>query len=176
MDECRDCSWYDEREYYRGKGYCSYYRDYYYPNSSACSHFQDKNYYSPCYITTIVCHKLGMDDYCNTLKKLRLLRDGVMQKDEKYAEVLKEYDVVGPEIAKSIEDDSDKDLCKKVYDGYLSKIVKKVESKDFLSAIVSYEQMTTLLATYYGVSLESANNIRNYDYTRGGHGKLYEKK
>ena len=48
-----------------------------------------------------------------------------------------------------------------------------MKDKNYLKAITDYEQMTTNLAIYYGVSMEEANEIRNYDYTKGGHGKVY---
>ncbi len=175
MGNCFDCTWFDPGFSPSSKGYCERYRQYYYGNESACSNFKDKNYNSPslCYITTVVHEVLGKDDKCKTMQNLRFLRDEVMQKDEKFSEILKEYDTVGPVIAGYIDKEKDKDFCSTIYDIYLVKISNEIEDKNYLKAITDYEQMTTNLAIYYGVSMEEANEIRNYDYTKGGHGKVY---
>ena len=43
------------------KGFCRYYRSYYYPTENACNHYLKRGggSSSDCYITTIVCNILG---------------------------------------------------------------------------------------------------------------------
>ena len=89
------------------KGYCSWYKTYYYPDDS-CTH--QKNRYEPqqgCYLTTIICNKLGYSDDCFVLNTLRSFRDNVMQKNIEYKDMLMEYDTLGPVIAQNIANDKE---------------------------------------------------------------------
>lgn len=69
--QCGGCVYYDFQGDYK-KGYCSWYRSYYYPGDN-CSHQKPVNATSGCYITTIVCDVLGLDDDCSLLNNLRSL-------------------------------------------------------------------------------------------------------
>ena len=68
--QCGGCVYYDFQGDYK-KGYCSWYRSYYYPGDN-CSHQKPVNATSGCYITTIVCDVLGLDDDCSLLISLWL--------------------------------------------------------------------------------------------------------
>ena len=80
--QCGGCVYYDFQGDYK-KGYCSWYRSYYYPGDN-CSHQKPVNATSGCYITTIVCDVLGLDDDCSLLNNLRSFRDNILQKDAKF--------------------------------------------------------------------------------------------
>ena len=83
------------------KGFCNWYRAFYYPDDKCESHYRPRggNPGGGCYITTMICDVLGKEDTCEALEVLRSFRNDVLQKDEKYAPILYEYDVVGPKIA-----------------------------------------------------------------------------
>lgn len=177
---CRDCEYFDENSkepFFGVKGYCSYYGKYYDPgDNSYCRNFRPNNYGGTgCYITTMVHDILGMDDKSDIMETLRNFRTNVLNRNEKYKPILIDYDIIGKKIAKELRKDNDKDLCKSVYDKKLLKIAKEIKKKDYLKAITDYEQMTMGLAVYYNVPLSVNIDEEKYDYTRGGHGKVYTK-
>ena len=53
---------------------------------------------SSCYITTMVCHLLNLPDSNPYLDTLRVFRSDVLQKNPQYANILFEYDTIGPII------------------------------------------------------------------------------
>ena len=61
---CASCKYYDENERWGSKGYCSYYRQYVYPDDRTCSHYQA---YGGCIFTTACCSYLGLPDDCDEL-------------------------------------------------------------------------------------------------------------
>ena len=127
---------------------------------------------SPCYITTIVCDILGLDDECVALQELRVLRDKVMQQNPKYKELLFEYDTVGPKIAKCLREDKDRqDIAMRVYNESIFPTATLVASKEYEKAVAKYSSMTTALKKYYGIEADT-KGIESYDYTTGGHGKV----
>ena len=160
---------YDTR--YSNKGYCERYKHYYWPDDS-CDYYKDRRTYVPsaCYITTMVCGRLGMDDKCDVLETLRSFRGEVLQKDEKYKDILYEYDTVGPEIAKNLMTE-DINVIESLYKTYLTKIVGLIKLHQYDNAINRYVSMTKFLEEYYGISYDG-NVSANYDYSKGGHGKL----
>ena len=64
--------------------YCKYYGTYY-DKTDSCSHQRriekSEGTGLGCYITTITCNILGLDDNCGVLTSLRKLRNDYMQKD-----------------------------------------------------------------------------------------------
>lgn len=157
------------------KGFCNWYRSYYYPNDRCESHYRSRNGSgSDCYITTIICEKLGYDDHCDSLDTMRKFRDTVLQKDEKYQNILYEYDVVGPKIAEELRDE-DVDLVQDLYNGFILPIVLDIKSNHFNEAISKYVIMTKCLEESYGIDYQ--NEVpKNYDYHNGGHGIIKTKK
>lgn len=168
-NQCGNCKYYD----YQGdntKGYCSYYREYYYPGEE-CSH-QDprqKSYSSgPCYITTIVCTLLGQKDDCEILRTLRKLREQ-MQQNPECRNLLYEYDTVGPQIAKCLEEDKDYELANGMLDCYMIPTVYLTREGKYEEAIKKYATMTRALENYYGIKFDE-KVPENYDQKNGGHG------
>ena len=158
------------------KGYCLQIRSYYYPDDSICSHYRNKDSYVPgngCFITTIVCEMLCLDDKCNVLETLRGFRDNVMHKDEKYASLLHEYDTVGPQIAKELRDENDYELANAMLDYYILPTVCLVKEKKYDEAVNKYAKMTKALENYYGIQYNGEIEDK-YNYVTGGHGvKVY---
>lgn len=156
------------------KGYCTWYRCYYYPDDSCDSHYHKRDSSNnSCFITTMICNKLGFSDDCDSLNTLRGFRNNVLQKNSEYQELLYEYDVVGPKIAQYliIEDNS---FIGNLYQYFIEPIVAFVKEKSNQEAINKYVEMTTFLEDYYGI--DSTLNIPTfYDYTKGGHGYIKTK-
>ena len=169
--QCGNCMYFD----YQGdntKGYCSYYREYYYPGEE-CSHQEkrrDSEESSNCYITTIVCDLLGFDDKCDVLETLRGFRNK-MQQDPKYKKILFEYDTVGPEIAKNLFEDKEYDLAEGMYSTYILSTVALIREQKYDEAVKKYSTMTKALKEYYGIKAETVVPA-NYDQKNGGHGKV----
>ena len=168
-EQCGSCVYYEfNGEGY--KGYCSYYKSYFYPGDS-CRYYSDGN--NGCYITTIVCDLLGFDDNCPVLETLRKFRKDVLQTNPKYKDILYEYDIVGPQIAKNLMKDyafdEDKEIPKALYDFYILPTVSLINEGRNTEAIKRYTQLTEGLIDTYGI--ERVKEIPNdYDYTKGGHG------
>lgn len=176
--KCGSCGYY-EFEGDAVKGYCSWYRCYYYPNDT-CEHQNQmqtqttSSSSSLCYITTIICDKLGLEDDCPVLNTLRDFRNNALQKNCKYFKILFEYDVIGPKIAEMIKNDSDtdKELWIQIYNFYLSATANFHRNGKTDEAVQRYEEMVVSLKEYYGIKEEITEIAKGYDASQGGHGKL----
>ena len=130
-----------------------------------------------CFITTIVCDILNKEDSCKVMMTLRNFRDNVLQKDKKYFEILKNYDVIGPVIAKKILNEENKSqMAKVIYVYELLPVVKLINEKKYNEAISSYSIMTKRLMHHY--NLDGMCDVVEYDVTDAtklGHGKLIKK-
>ena len=171
----RDCKTKFDKSYYE-KGYCEYYKSFYYPDDS-CNHYKDVNTYEPnsCYITTILCRLLGCSDDCNELDTLRKFRNNILQKDIKYKEILFEYDTVGPIISSNLysefASDEDKELPILLFNFYIQPTVKYIKEQKYEDAISRYKELTNMLMNYYNIDFNiNENEFNNYDYQSGGHG------
>lgn len=153
------------------KGFCTWYKVYYYPDDKCDTHYRKRGSASSgCYITTM-CHSiLGMSDKSDTMQTVRSLRDNVMQKDKKYERALYEYDSIGPQIAERLKTE-DKKVVKGIYNIHLLPIVKLIKKQKNEEAINRYRIMTYMLADMYGIEIKSTIP-EDYDYTKGGHGKI----
>lgn len=171
--QCGGCIEFD----YQGdnvKGYCSWYRSYFYPGDS-CSHQNPREISSGCYITTIICNILGYDDNCGILNVLRDFRNTVLQPNPEYKSLLMEYDYLGPDIADCIEQEyketHDEELWIQYYNFYLSPIANFILEDKKKEAVERYTEMVNSLKQYYGMS-DLQEIIPNYDASKGGHGKV----
>ncbi len=178
--QCGGCKYYDFQGDH-SKGYCSWYRSYYYPGDS-CSHQEAReSSTSTCYLTTIICELLGYPDDCYALATLRNFRDQVMQKEEKYRLLLLEYDVVGPQLASMIRKSSQEsgndfqDCLQQFYQQFIVSTVSLVEQHQVEEAVSQYKKMIQVLKEYYGIAEiteKELSNYQNYDFHQGGHGKI----
>ena len=181
--DCRDYkSLFDENTSwaYREKGYCEVYKCCYYPDDSCTTYYRNKKGSSSgCFITTIVCDILGMEDNSSVLNTLRSFRDNVLQKDEKYKEVLYEYDTVGPIISRNLSvdfvDKEDKELPNAMLDYFILPTVELVNNKKYDEAVNKYIKMVNSLKDYYAIDDIEIEKDKNYDYKKGGHGKVLVK-
>ena len=143
---------------YEYKNFCNYN----YGNS--CSKKTNSNSSGGCFITTVTCEILDKKDDDKVMNGLRKFRDDVLQKDEKYAEILQNYDVVGPIIANKLKEDENKEkIAETVYESVLTPIAALVEDGEDEKAVEAYYQMTLLFINYYGL-LTPYNYIAEHDF------------
>lgn len=153
--------------------YNKYCRDYNYRECSIFKHTES----SGCFLTTIVCQILGKKDNDEILANFRIFRDNILQPNQKYHDILKEYDVIGPMLVDCISNDNDKEkLATCLYNNVMGKINTQIKQKQYDEAVESYYIMTLSLINYYGLKHEY-NQIKdnNYEYTdfdpkTAGHG------
>lgn len=142
-----------------GNLYCKNYYE-------SCPRYQSINGYQSggCFITTVTCEILDKKDDDKVMNGLRKFRDDVLQKDEKYAEILQNYDVVGPIIANKLKEDENKEkIAETVYESVLTPIAALVEDGEDEKAVEAYYQMTLLFINYYGL-LTPYNYIAEHDF------------
>lgn len=133
---------------------------------------------SGCYLTTMLCNILKMSDNNPFLNKMRAFRDNYLQKNEKYKDILVQYDIIGPEIAKKLNNDKDKiKIAVTYFYTYIKIICKYLDNKEYDKAIKLYIDMTNSLISYYNTNniVISAEDIKNADISKAGHG-IYVKK
>lgn len=141
----------------------------------------EENNFNGCYITTLICSILGYTDHCYVLTEMRNFRNNIMQKEAIYFDILLEYDVIGPIIARSIYEDyeerENKDMWVRFYQLYLLKTADLISSKKYTEAVSKYEQMMNVLKNYFGIhDMDLTTYQKDYDMSKGGHGKLKIKK
>ena len=173
IGQCGNCQEFEFKNKLE-KGYCNWYKCYYFADDT-CKHQKDnEKERSGCYITTIICNKLGFADDCNVMTSMRKLRDNIMQPNEKYHLLLAEYDIVGPIIANAINQDQDTErtLWENIYDHYLSQTAQYTEAGQDEKAINKYTEMVTALKNYYSIYEDVTELPKNYNISQSGHGKV----
>ena len=169
FEEEKGNSLYSTSNKYYIKGYCTWYRAFYYPDDSCSDHYRSRTGSgNGCFITTMVCDVLGLADDCEVMQTLRKFRGDVLQKDEQYRDILFEYDTVGPKIAKELRDE-DIGFVTAIYNIFLRPIVSLIKRNKKAEAIDNYTNMTRLLENFYSISLDD-DFSEDYDYQNGGHG------
>lgn len=146
-------------------------------NAIDCSNSHNSN--SGCYLTTMLCNILGMNDNNIYLQTMRNFRNNVLQKNDKYKNLLVEYDIMGPKIAKALANDPLKEKIATIYfEKYIAPIYELINNEKYASAVNSYWQMTSSLKNLYGIHdyTISIEEIDNADIEKSGHGKYIQKK
>lgn len=153
--------------------YYKYCRDY---NYDECPIYK-KSESSGCFITTVACQILGLDDKAPLLNNFRNFRDNILQKDKKYEETLKEYDVIGPKIACCLMHDNDRqEMAQGLYQNILLPVNELINQQEYDKAVEAYYIMTLSLVNYYGLKHEYNDaKDNNYGYKEfnqqtAGHG------
>lgn len=165
---CGSCQYMNTNDYVSHKDhcYCTYRRQYFNLTESKCSYYRYdayKDYYDlnrRWYIVSAICKKLGLSDEYECVSLLQNFRVNVLEKDDKYNEVLEEYDIVGPFIAnKLLKDDDSKELCERLLQVYLVKVLDLIKEEKYDEALNRYVEMVNLLRTIYQVDeIKQENN------------------
>ena len=140
---------------------CNIYRNYMSRNSGGC------------YLTTIVCNTLGMDDKVSYLETLRKFRDNVLQKNDKYKEILATYDVVGPVISCNLaHDKNNKQIALNLFNLGIKNVCSLLDENRIDEAISLYMDMTNLLIDGYGIRESyDSSYLDTMDISKAGHGR-----
>lgn len=138
---------------------------------------REKNGYdnSSCYITTIVSDILGYQDKGYVLNMLRNFRNNYLQKDNNYKELLVEYDIIGPMLAKDINNSPNKqEIAYNLYENILKNVVIEIEKGNNKEAIRLYKAMTYGLKVCFGYANKTIDPAitANQNIALAGHGKV----
>lgn len=145
---------------------------------SAYQYSIDHSSSESCYLTTMLCSILKMPDNNVYLNTLRNFRKNFLQKDEKYREILVEYDIIGPIIAKNLNEDPLKyQIAVNTFYNYVKPIVKLININNNDEAINNYINMTNKLKNLYSINnTVSIEIINNAELKESGHGMYKVKK
>lgn len=148
-----------------------------------CDNYKYSKPSSSCFITTVVCDTLGMDDNNMYLTILRNFRKNYLQKKPDGIKVLEEYDTIGPVIAQCIRKDEKKnEVAQGVFVNSILPVINDICEGKNVSAIKRYTSMTRNLISKYGLETLtlSVPGVGVYDYNQDrsmmGHGRLIKKK
>lgn len=132
-----------------------------------------------CYLTTMLCDILGMEDNNKYLFAMRCFRRNILQNDPKYKRLLVEYDIVGPKIAEALNNDPLKEQIAHKYFKYsIIPIINNINNNNINLAVEMYKSMTNYLKGFYGLGGLNATNLQidSADIKSSGHGKYKVKK
>ncbi len=140
---CGACK-YHENKGDNTKGYCSYYRAYYY-NDDSCSHYEESNAFhsgsSGCFLTTACCVYKGLLDDCYELETIRGLRDKYILCQSYGKEMIKDYYKEAPEIVKKINASKNSDEILELTYKSVLEIVNLIEMGKNDEAVINYMMM-----------------------------------
>ena len=139
---CGSCANF-EFEGSNSKGYCRYYRCYYWPDDS-CRHYEEAGHSSGsgCFLTTACCQHKGLPDDCHELQTLRRFRDEKLMSSSGGKEMIRRYYRDAPGIVEKLNARWDSgEIYEKVYEE-ITKIVHMVEAGQDDRATIAYLLMT----------------------------------
>lgn len=158
-DYCGNCAYFDlkQKEYWGDRYYCTETCKYKEKSDSACYRYikrPDEGYKKPgCFITTVICYKLGFRDNCEYLTNLRNLRETYLKSIPAGIRLLQEYDQIGPIISAEL-------LSCPVVDAELLMIKfirpcnEAIKTKNYDLATKIYLNMVEELKDRFSVALE----------------------
>lgn len=171
-NKCGSCEYLDINNYSSSKDKCKCEKrgGYHYFNEDTCYAYSgpvpdgkdsdERDYrelYYRWYVVTTIFEQLNLTCDYECIKVLQEFRINVLEQDAKYADVLKEYDVIGSFLARLLKEDNDaKKMCKSLLNVYLVRILDLIKDKDYEKALNLYTTMLNLLCSIYG--LEKKNS------------------
>ena len=201
MDYCAECTYLRTNDYKgscNGLFYCEKRYDYILGNNPKCGDFcrayrrtdyeikdikikgeQEQSSNTGCYLTTMVSTILGQDDKGYVLTTLRNFRKSVLQQDSTYKQLLVEYDIIGPILAKRLENDSRREMiARNLYENILKKVLENLEKGNKEEAIKLYKGMTYGLQVCYGLAEMKVDSaiVGARDIENSGYGKVKVRK
>ncbi len=194
---CIDCNKLNIRDKYDRRVRCTYKCEYITPKTSNdyncygyCYDYSrsssDKNevknyieyYNNGCYITTIICNILGMNNTNYYLETLRNFRNNYMQTNINYLPLLAEYDIIGPIISnKIINSKNNQQIAYTIFNKYITKCVNLIERKKYKEVITIYTIMTLELKKLFKLNKYHITDkvINSLSISKSGHGKIKTK-
>ncbi len=166
---CGSCVNMNTNDYVRTKDNCkcTYRGQYYNLNEPKCCYYkydQYKDYYDlnhRWYIVSAIMSKLGLSDKYECVSLLHNFRINVLEKDDRYNEILAQYDIIGPKIAELLINDSDsKELCERLIQVFLIRVLEKIKEKQYNEALEIYLEMVNLLKVIYNVDIKSEEYVK----------------
>ena len=161
---CGSCMYMNTNDYtgHKDHCYCTYRRQYYNLTESKCRYYEydsHKDYYDlnhRWHIVSAIFKKLGLSDIgYDCINVLENFRVNVLENDEKYADMLREYDLVGPAIADFLmNDESFLEICKKICSTTLINVIDLIKQGKNDDALNEYINLVNLLKEYYKDNLD----------------------
>ena len=142
-----------------------------------CPNYKYEEPSSGCFITTIVCDIIGLEDRNIYLMLLRKFRNNYLQKNQNGIKILEQYDFIGPIISKKIfEDQNKQQLARQLFLNNLVPVFDEITKDNYEEAIKIYTNMVNQLIEKYNLNtLALTLPIDNYDYRKDyslyGHGR-----
>jgi hypothetical protein len=121
----------------------------------------------------MLCDILKMPDNNTYLETMRKFRNDILQTNDKYKNILVEYDIIGPKIANALNNDPQKEtIAKKYFDAYIPAIIYNINNEKYDNAVFFYKTMTNLLKSFYGFGTSNITTleIENANIKESGHG------
>lgn len=192
---CSECCYLElDHETKDGKYWCSFKSEYRYADEQECWKYctaynrsdsvaesarrysRDSQKSTGCFITTALCKILNMADdniYLNTLRKFR---NNYLQKNTEGDDILMNYDVIGPRICESLDNDNDKLIKASIlFSNFIVPAVNAIMNNEYGKAIRIYTDMTKGLVQFYKIDDSIDVNVEDVDMTKAGHGRVYLK-
>lgn len=166
---CGSCESMNTNDYVRTKDhcYCTIRKQYYDLTEPKCRYYKYdkyKDYYDlnhRWYIVGVIFNKLGLSDNYECINMLHNFRKDILEKDNKYFEILAKYDLVGPDIAKKLmEDENSEELCKKLLQTYLVRVLDNIRDEKYDEALELYIEMVSLLKIFYNINVSQNNKTK----------------
>ena len=160
---CGSCKYMNTNDYtgHKDHCYCTYRRQYYNLTERKCSYYvydPNKDYYDlnhRWHIVSAIFAKLGLSDSYECINILENFRVNFLEKDDKYEDLLREYDIVGPAIAKLIvEDENSLAICKEICSKCLVIVLDLIKEGKYEEALNKYLEMVNILKNYYQEELK----------------------
>lgn len=164
---CGNCTYQDknQKEYWGNRYYCEKTCKYKEDNEKACNLYIERkpsNGYTPagCFITTIICTKLGYQDNCDILETLRYFRESYLKMTAEGIILLQEYDVIGPIISAEIAQAPNIDSIILAH-RFIIPCYDYIKQGQYDNAISVYKNMVIELKERYSYAIQDAKP----DYT-----------
>lgn len=139
---CGSCKYY-EYEGENSKGYCSWYRNSYFPDDS-CNHWEELESGSGsdgCFLTTACCEYKSLPDDCMELQVMRGFRDNYLKGTAIGRELIQMYYSNAPQIVEKINAKiNKKEIYEEIY-ARIQEVIKAVENKLPDEAIALYVKL-----------------------------------
>ena len=112
-----------------------------------------------CYLTTMLCHSLKLSHDNIYLNAFKDFRKNVLQQNEKYRDLLAEFDIISPMISECLANDP---LGRKIADYYFNKYIVDmfyyILNNETEIAVKEYIEMTRALKQYYNLNNHNISN------------------